>query len=339
LAHDTLIVGAGVAGLGCAAALHGTGGAAEVLERSPGLGGRCATRRVDGQPVDHGLSFLHGSDPDFVAALQGVGDGLVGWPLRVSGRGAPCQPQAFSPREFRVAFAEGVSAFPKWLARGLQVQHRSRVTALRLADGEIEVAVEGQAPRRSRDVVLALALEQSLELVKTLPTGVSEELDGARALLEMEASVPCLTLIAGYDPDVPNPPWDVCYPDQSAILGLISNDSAKRPTGAARVLVCQALPRYSRDRLSAPEETWAAEMIREAERLVGAWAGRPRHTQPHRWRFARVEQSERLAAPLLLGLPGGARLGICGDAFAPSGGVEAAWLSGRRLASRILKQE
>ena len=39
------------------------------------------------------------------------------------------QPQAFSPREVRVAFAQGVSVFPKWLARGLTVQRRSRVTA------------------------------------------------------------------------------------------------------------------------------------------------------------------------------------------------------------------
>jgi predicted NAD/FAD-dependent oxidoreductase len=42
---------------------------------------------------------------------------------------------------------------------------------------------------------------------------------------------------------------------------------------------------------------------------------------------------------MLLSLPGGGRIGLCGDRFAPGGGVEAAWRSGRMLAGRILAGE
>jgi phytoene dehydrogenase-like protein len=49
-----VIVGAGIAGLACARELASCGREAVVLERSRGVGGRCATRRVNGQPVDHG---------------------------------------------------------------------------------------------------------------------------------------------------------------------------------------------------------------------------------------------------------------------------------------------
>ncbi len=37
--------------------------------------------------------------------------------------------------------------------------------------------------------------------------------------------------------------------------------------------------------------------------------------------------------------PGGGRLGLCGDRFAPGGGVQAAFLSGQRLARRLLAAE
>jgi hypothetical protein len=31
-------------------------------------------------------------------------------------------------------------------------------------------------------------------------------------MLEMFASIPCLAVIAGYEPSAPMPDWDICYP-------------------------------------------------------------------------------------------------------------------------------
>ena len=39
---------------------------------------------------------------------------------------------------------------------------------------------------------------------------------------------------------------------------------------------------------------------------------------------------------MLLSWPGGQRLGLCGEAFNPAGGVEGAYLSGIKLAERII---
>jgi hypothetical protein len=39
---------------------------------------------------------------------------------------------------------------------------------------------------------------------------------------------------------------------------------------------------------------------------------------------------------MLVPFPGGGRIGLAGEIFAPGGGVEAAFISGRRLAKRIL---
>jgi len=56
-----IVIGAGVAGLACARELARRGVPVRVLERARGVGGRCATRHVDGQPIDEAMpgAFRH----------------------------------------------------------------------------------------------------------------------------------------------------------------------------------------------------------------------------------------------------------------------------------------
>jgi predicted NAD/FAD-dependent oxidoreductase len=173
MTSDVLIVGAGVAGLSCAKVLASAGKKVCVVERSRGVGGRCATRRIDGQPVDHGLAFLHGKSPELLAALREVpGRWRDGWPIVVRGTGTPCQPSAFVHGAHRMAHANGVSAFPKHLAVGLDVVLETTATGLELGDHGITVRANQQSETISLtgpDVVLALAGPQSLALLDGLP--------------------------------------------------------------------------------------------------------------------------------------------------------------------------
>lgn len=329
-----VVVGAGLSGLACARELASGGRAVVVLDRARGVGGRCATRRVEGQAVDFGLAFLHGRDPEFLAALEQVpAERLDGWPFAIAGAGSPCQPHAFSPGERRLAFAGGISAFPKHLAAGLEVRLRTAVTAIAPAGGALRLAVQDGPAIEAEEVVLALAAEQAHELLGTVP-GAPREIQGARGLLAQARSHPCLALIAAYAPSTPPPPWDALYPTGSGVLQLVSHDSSKRPRAGLRVLVYQAHARWSR--LHLEDADWPVELLREATRLLGPWAARPVATDAHRWRWARNDRSAELAGPLLLTLEGGPRLGVCGDRFAPGAGAEAAWRSGRALARRML---
>jgi len=333
-----VVVGAGVAGLSCAQALIAGGRTAVVLERARGVGGRCATRRLglEGQPVDFGVSFLHGRDPGFLALLDAVdAQPLPGWPSIVEGTGRPCQPHALVGGGRRLAFAEGLSVLPKHLARGLDVRTEARVTALSQSGEVVRLTLEQGEPIEARDVVLALAAEQAQTLLDTLDDA-SPAVQSARALLGMNRSEPCLTLLAGYGPEAPAPAWHACYPEGSDVIQLIAHDSSKRERPAFLALVFQAHARWSRAHLD--DEGWPAALLAEAARLLGPWAASPRLTQAHRWRYARTDRGAELSAPLLLRLPGGARVGIAGELFAPGGGVEAGWLSGRMLAGQILAE-
>ena len=71
---DIVVVGAGVSGLALASALSRRGRAVTVVDKGRGVGGRCATRRVEGVPLDHGVPYLHGRTRPFLQAIDHLCD-------------------------------------------------------------------------------------------------------------------------------------------------------------------------------------------------------------------------------------------------------------------------
>jgi len=335
---DAVIVGAGVAGLSLAVALREKGTEALVLERAPGVGGRCATRRVQGRPVDHGVPFLHGRHPAFLASLDAVEDGtrLDGWPAIRAGGGLPCQPEAFEGADRLLAFREGLTRFPKHLARGRNVRLGANVTALRLLPdaAALEVIVEGAAPLRAPVVALTMPAPKADQLLQPL-AAASRAVAGVLPLLRQIRTIPCLAVIACYDAAPRALEWDVCYPLSSTMVHAIIRDSAKREADGPLTLVVQGRPRFSREYLAAPVEEWAGELLWEAGEFLGDWVERPSLRQEHAWHHARVEPATELSAPIATRLENGAVLALCGDGFSSAMGLEGAFLSGRSLADRL----
>ncbi len=328
--HEVVVVGAGIAGLACAGALAAAGCRALVVDKGRGVGGRCATRRVHDQAVDHGVAFYHGDDSEFLAALAAVpATALHGWPHRIVGHGPPCQPEAFSRHHTRMAFAEGVTAFPKSLARGLSLRLATRIAAVEPGDGELRLRLEDGSSLRTRTLVLTPPATQTLALLPVMP-----ELASTRALLELVPATPCITLMIGLAGDGPSPDFDVCYPEESP-LQLIVHDSAKRGSPAQVVLVAQATRAWSRAHVDAEPSVWQATLLAEVARVVGPWAREPLWLESHRWRYAHAG-SPVLAAPLLVTLPGGARIGLAGEVFCAGAGVQGAYRAGLALARRML---
>ena len=59
------IVGAGISGVACARVLTAAGIPVELVDRGRRVGGRMASRRHEGRPVDIGASYVTVSDPGF----------------------------------------------------------------------------------------------------------------------------------------------------------------------------------------------------------------------------------------------------------------------------------
>lgn len=332
--HDVVIVGAGIAGLVCARVLRDAGREVVVLDKSRGVGGRCATRRMLGQPVDLGLSYYHSDDPDLLADLAAVpATALPGWPHRIAGTGAPCHPAAFRPGQQRLAFAEGVNVFPSHLARGLDLRLGARVMRIDPMPDHVAIELEDGPPLRTRDVVLTCPTPQAEAI---LPSAQGRSLRAVQTLLAHVVIHPCITLVLGFPLDGPAPDFDMLYPGDSDLIQLISHDSAKREDPSYRVLVVQAQAPWSRAHLEHSSDHWRAALTEEAARLCGAWVRDPAWSEPQRWRHAKTMPSTEMSAPQVFGLPGGGQLGLANEAFTLEAGVQGAYRAGRKLAHKLL---
>ena len=328
---EIVVVGAGIAGLACARALTARGVRTVVLERASGVGGRCATRRLDGVPVDHGAPFLNGRSPEMRAALHGVPpvERVEDWPRIREGAGLPCQPEAFEAASLRFGVTIGLSAFAKRMAEGLAVRLRSEVVALG-AKESWELRLASGETMRAGTVVLTMPAPEVIGIVRALP----ERILALVPTLELIRTVPCLTVIARYPAEARPPAWEASYPGTSPILDTVLHDSTKRAPGSPFTIVLQAGARFSRKHLDDDPERWTRVMLTEARRHHGELPD-PDRVETHVWRHARVAAPSQLAGPLAIELPSGPRLGFAGDGFHHAGGLEGAYLSGLALAERL----
>lgn len=331
-----VVIGAGVAGLSCARELVRSGVSCVVLERARGVGGRCATRRVEGQPVDHGALFLHARSREFGDVLRELdpAGAIPGWPVRVLGPRMACQPNAYRPGRRRLGRREGVSLLPKHLALDVDVRLNVNVRSIEERGGCLEVASDQGDRWKAAYVVAACAVDESLELVG--PT-VERWPDAAPKLERMRGVPvqPAFTVIAGYPLAAPEPEFDVWHPLEATMLHTISHDSAKRERPRHRVLVLQGRAKWSVERHSVPDAEWRGELLWEAGELLGGWAAEPEWTQCHRWVSARVLERHQLGDPVVFMGPSECAVAAIGDAFARDPGLEGAYMSGIALAEQI----
>jgi hypothetical protein len=331
-----VIVGAGVAGLAGARELGRRGVPAVVLERARGVGGRCATRWIEGQPVDFGLPFLHAASREFALELNALPDEgkRPGWPHRVREPRLAWQPDAFRPGHRRMARREGVNELPRHLAAGLDVRCSTRVVSLAAESDRVVAVTPDGAAWAAPFIVLATEPTEASALV----TPLVRDWPGAAAGLARLAALPVvrtLTVIAGYPRTVPAPGFDLGHPLEATMVHTIVWDDTKRHEPRDRVLVVHSRHAFSVDRWDREEAEWSAEVLWETAELLGGWAAHPRWLRTHRWHCARVRRGGSFGDLLTFESPAGACVSLCGDAFAAADGLEGAYLSGMAIAEQI----
>lgn len=334
---DIVVVGAGIAGLSFARAVKNQGREVLIVERSRALGGRCATWRHAGIPLDYGVPFLHGRSPFFWQTIDQLmaEDVLPGWPERVEGEGPTCQPRALDSGVRRAALRGGMNTLAKKLAGGIEIVRESEVVSLKLRNGTFGLEAGGFFIT-ARTLVLAAANGQSLRLLKN--SEFFEETAGAIALFGLAPALPSHSLLVCYDAPAAQPAWDLLLPNDSNAIQLVSNESSKSAPQQKLCLCIQARPPWSRAHLESPANEWSHELLREVQPYLGDWALKPDWQRPHRWREARLDNASRLRQPLHQVIDG-CKLGVIGEYFDPAGGLEGAFLSGRLLADLIMEKK
>ena len=247
--YDALIIGAGLAGLKAARDSQSAGRRVLVLDKGRGVGGRAATRRWDGVPVDHGAQFFTARSEEFRAQVadwlaRGVcfewTKGFHQWDDDGRGLRAPDPADDGHPR---YACHAGMSALGKDLAAGLAagtVRLGARVTALRRAGETWRAAVEGTDEIfAARQVLLTLPAPQALALFG------DGDLDPAtRQTLETVGTDPSIAvLLRG---EVPPPEWRAIQIHDAALAWLAVDSSKREGSTGGLIFVMHGTGPFSR---------------------------------------------------------------------------------------------
>ncbi|MDX5445476.1 MAG: FAD-dependent oxidoreductase [Zoogloeaceae bacterium] len=317
------VIGAGIAGLSCAARLLAAGHSVEVIEKSRGPGGRAATRRGDDWQCDHGAQYFTARSPAFLAAVEE-------W--RAAGVVAEWQPRLLAvdidgpvrkgQDELRLVGTPRMSAISRHLAAGLPVRYETRVTALGLEgdDWILDTEEHGVLEQAYSGVILTLPSQQAFALLVEASPGLAD-------LAAQNPMRGCWALMARYAED-PGLDFDAAFVNVGA-LSWVARDSSKpgRPEGHVWLLHAPAA-----DDIGGESEEELAEvaeaMIEEFSQLG---APRPDDFVLHRWRFADCPDAPEVGSvwdPV-------DRIGIAGD-WLMGGRIEGAWLSGRQLADAVI---
>jgi renalase len=319
---NVAVIGAGVAGLACAAELARADVAVTVLERARGLGGRLATRRSEGHAYDHGTQFITARSRPFVKYVT---------VSRHAGAAAAWTPSIVeddqrswdSPIEDWYVGTPGMSGIVRPLARGLNLRTGTLVQELLRRESGWEIETDGRRRLGPFDaVVAAVPAPQALTLLA--PHGRA-----FRHLVSVRMA-PCWSLMVSFERALPVPN-DVFRWTQGT-LGFAAREGSKPgrhddPAG----WVIHATAHWTRAHLEADAQEAAQLMLHAFAGAVGGGLPAPAFLQAHRWRHALVEQA--LGLPCLLDADIAA--GACGDwCIAPR--VEAAFESGCAMAHSLL---
>jgi renalase len=297
-----VVVGAGIAGIACARELAAVGVAVRVLERARAVGGRMATRRLHGRPVDLGAAYFTARDPEFAAVVQGWLDAGSAreWTseLAVLGGGG-----GRSAGPVRYAAPSGLRSLVTDLAAGLDVRLEHEVR--RVGPGPV---VDGE---RADAVVLAMPDPQAARLLEHPEPAPDWS--------------PVIAVAAGWSsrhwPELP-----AAFVNDHPVLTLVADDGARRGDGAP-VLVAHTTADVARRHDAAPDG--AIPPVLDALRELLGIDAAPDWTHAHRWRYASPGRDRE--RPFHLGADG---VALAGDGWG-SPRVETAWRSGTLLGREL----
>jgi hypothetical protein len=314
---DVLVIGAGMAGLTAAAKLQRAGRRVIVLDKSRGVGGRVASRRIDGATFDHGAQFITARDPRFAAVLeQGRQDGTVEeWCRGFAGD---------ADGHARWRGKPAMSAVAKHLALGLDLHLEMPVVALRQAGDRWRVETTTGRTFTAGAVVLTPPVPQSLAMLDASGIVLAPKMRSRLAAIEYER---CLAVMAVLDGPSRIPPPGGVAPAAGPIAWIADNQL--KGISVAVAVTIHATHAFSL-------EQWDRDRQESGRALLDAaasWLGAGIQTfQVHGWRYSKPMRVDEEPSVLVSQLP---PLVLAGDAFAGPR-VEGAALSGWAAAAAIL---
>ncbi len=348
MGRNIAVIGAGMAGLAAARELTAAGHTVTLYEKSRGVGGRVATRRIEGCIVDHGAQNIKpaGSALEHVMLRELSTDELaaIELPVRVyDSKGNIWPPDTDKNSEAKYSYRNGMTMLAKLLFNALPpeqttIRYETRITRLEETDKEVILKEEnGQEAGRAEIVIVTAPAPQAADLLgESAPRMRStwETLDRVKALRQVEYHRN-LTVLLGFAAPAPPPPaYALLAEDRATDLLWLAFEQTKSPERAPNgeaVLIAQMSPKFSSFFYDGDDNFLTWRVLDELQTLFGNAYTAPLWSQVKRWKFAQPHGMVRFEEVNFSGMASSVL--VCGDALRPEGGrVHQAYESGLEAA-------
>ncbi|MEM7142680.1 MAG: FAD-dependent oxidoreductase [Actinomycetota bacterium] len=306
---DVLVVGAGVAGLAAARACVADGRSVRVIDKSRGVGGRMASRRVGDARFDHGAQFFTVRSPEFAEVVDAAADAgaVVSWT-----NGFDDEPDGYP----RWRGATGMTDLCKWMAAdaGIAPLLSETVTDLR--------------SHPARAYVLTAPVPQSLAVLSFSAMLPDPMLQRELAAI---AYKPTIAILASLDRAPTGFPahGGRQFPADHPELAFVTDNQAKGVSTAPAVTIHLSNDRSLRQ-WNEPDDAVVGEALDLVADLLGEATATA--TQVQRWRYAGPVETHP-EATLVWGRD--PVVALAGEAFAGPK-VEGAFRSGLAAGAAVL---
>lgn len=323
-----IVIGAGISGLIAARRLQKAGWEVQVLEKSRGLGGRMATRRIKDARFDHGAQYFTMHSMFFRSLVEDLQDQelVKGW----------CRGFLNTDRQLimdgyqRFYAPRGMNSIAKFIAEPLTIHQNTQVTQLTQHEKTWSLKTQEGQSLETDALILSAPVPQSLSLLEQAENlSLSEKQHDQLKQIKYD---PCLALMATLDgPSGLQEPGAIRITDPMSPLLWIA-DNVQKGISSTPCITVHGTPHFSRKYWKHPREAAGALLWEAAQRYVSANLVTQ---QTHGWRFAQPQTvTEKKSFLLESRVP----LILAGDAFGDLNNlIEGAALSGLDAAQQLLK--
>lgn len=321
---EVIIIGAGIAGLSAYHELAQQRVKVLILEKSRGLGGRCATRRGEHFVADHGAQFFRIKNPHWAILVESHRSHLRSIQLHSS---------STHPRYVHEA---GMSSLTRFFDAKASVKTLEKVTRVEhsLETGVYVLNTESGNRFTAKNIVLTAPIPQSLDLLNASDFKIQNpEVESKLRAIQYE---PCLALILELNTPIRFGPFGILKNPNSDFAGIYNQDQKGLNTPSPS-LVIHASPALSQELWNEEPDHIKSILISKVEACllkigVSLEIGQ---IHLHRWKYSEPKMCYEKSY-VFLKSPG-QELALAGDGFGSSS-IEGAFESGLSAARALLQQ-
>ncbi len=315
--YDTIIIGAGISGLIAAQILQREGRGVLLLEKSRGVGGRMATRRIGEAVLDHGAQFFTVRSDEYRVWVQRFVEEDIAriW----------CHGFGKDDGHPRYRGTKAMTGIPKWLAHNLNIHFQQRVEILSLQDDCVDLRTDSGEAYQAKSVILTAPLPQALDLIQQSRIIIEDVIIDSLKTIEYD---PCIALLCVFDRETKVPDeGGLQVPNET--IDFIA-DHFKKGISPVPAVTIHASAGFSRHHYESEDEAVSHQLLEAAKE----WLPNP-PTEVHvkRWKYSKPKDTLLHKYFRISDFP---PVLLAGDAF-DGAKVEGAALSGLHAAKALLQ--